>query len=86
MILISASLPGADPETMATSVAMPTERTLGRIAGINEITSMSLLGNTQVILRFDLNRVINGAARDVQAAINAAQSLATFRHAQPLSY
>ena len=75
VILISASLPGADPETMATSVAMPLERTLGRIAGVNEMTSMSSLGNTQVILQFDLNRDINGAARDVQAAINAAQSL-----------
>lgn len=54
---------------------MPLERTLGRIAGVNEMTSMSSLGNTQVILQFDLNRDINGAARDVQAAINAAQSL-----------
>ncbi|WP_454878554.1 multidrug efflux RND transporter permease subunit MdtC [Serratia inhibens] len=75
VISISASLPGADPETMASSVATPLERALGRIAGINEMTSMSSLGSTRVILQFDLNRDINGAARDVQAAINAAQSL-----------
>lgn len=72
---ISASLPGADPETMASSVATPLERALGRIAGVNEMTSMSSLGSTRVILQFDLDRDINGAARDVQAAINAAQSL-----------
>ncbi|ANS44198.1 multidrug efflux RND transporter permease subunit MdtC [Serratia inhibens] len=75
VISISASLPGADPETMASSVATPLERALGRIAGVNEMTSMSSLGSTRVILQFDLNRDINGAARDVQAAINAAQSL-----------
>ncbi|CAI1151252.1 Multidrug transporter MdtC [Serratia entomophila] len=75
VISISASLPGADPETMASSVATPLERALGRIAGINEMTSMSSLGSTRVILQFDLDRDINGAARDVQAAINAAQSL-----------
>lgn len=75
--MISALLPGADLETMATSVAMPLERILGRIARVNDnkMTSMSSLGNTQVILQFDLNRDINGAARDVQAAINAAQRL-----------
>nr|WP_233092376.1 multidrug efflux RND transporter permease subunit MdtC [Serratia odorifera] len=75
VIVISASLPGASPETMASSVATPLERALGRIAGVNEMTSMSSLGSTRVILQFDLDRDINGAARDVQAAINAAQSL-----------
>nr|WP_233169552.1 multidrug efflux RND transporter permease subunit MdtC [Serratia sp. ASV30] len=75
VILVSASLPGADPETMASSVATPLERALGRIAGVNEMTSTSSLGSTRVILQFDLDRDINGAARDVQAAINAAQSL-----------
>ncbi|HEJ9139110.1 multidrug efflux RND transporter permease subunit MdtC [Serratia marcescens] len=75
VISISASLPGASPETMASSVATPLERALSRIAGVNEMTSMSSLGSTRVILQFDLDRDINGAARDVQAAINAAQSL-----------
>ncbi|WP_260953811.1 multidrug efflux RND transporter permease subunit MdtC [Serratia marcescens] len=75
VISISASLPGASPETMASSVATPLERALGRIAGVNEMTSMSSLGSTRVILQFDLDRDINGAARDVQAAINAAQGL-----------
>ena len=75
VISISASLPGASPETMASSVATPLERALGRIAGVNEMTSMSSLGSTRVILQFDLSRDINGAARDVQAAINAAQNL-----------
>ncbi|MEG7437397.1 multidrug efflux RND transporter permease subunit MdtC [Serratia marcescens] len=75
VISISASLPGASPETMASSVATPLEQALGRIAGVNEMTSMSSLGSTRVILQFDLDRDINGAARDVQAAINAAQSL-----------
>ena len=75
VIMVSASLPGASPETMASSVATPLERALGRIAGVNEMTSMSSLGSTRVILQFDLDRDINGAARDVQAAINAAQSL-----------
>ena len=75
VISISAWLPGASPETMASSVATPLERALGRIAGVNEMTSMSSLGSTRVILQFDLSRDINGAARDVQAAINAAQSL-----------
>ncbi|MFN3067288.1 multidrug efflux RND transporter permease subunit MdtC [Serratia sp. J2] len=75
VISITATLPGADPETMASSVATPLERALGRIAGVNEMTSTSSLGSTRVILQFDLDRDINGAARDVQAAINAAQSL-----------
>ncbi|WP_077999659.1 multidrug efflux RND transporter permease subunit MdtC [Edwardsiella tarda] len=75
VIMVSASLPGASPETMAASVATPLERALGRIAGINEMTSSSSLGNTRIILQFDLDRDIDGAARDVQGALNAAQSL-----------
>ncbi|GAB3626056.1 multidrug transporter [Pandoraea terrae] len=74
-ISVSASLPGASPETMAASVATPLERALGRIAGVTEMTSNSSLGSTRVTLQFDLDRDINGAARDVQAAINAARSL-----------
>ncbi len=74
-ISVQASLPGASPETMAATVATPLERALGRIAGVTEITSSSSLGSTRVTLQFDLDRDINGAARDVQAAINAARSL-----------
>ncbi len=74
VISVSASMPGADPETMASSVAMPLEKALGRIAGVNEMTSSSSLGSTRITLQFDINRDINGAARDVQAALNAAQS------------
>ncbi|HWI15184.1 MAG TPA: efflux RND transporter permease subunit, partial [Burkholderiales bacterium] len=74
-ISVQASLPGASPETMAATVATPLERSLGRIAGITEMTSSSTLGNTRVTLQFDLNRDIDGAAREVQAAINAARSL-----------
>jgi multidrug efflux pump len=74
-ISVSASLAGASPETMASTVATPLERSLGRIAGVTEMTSSSSLGSTRVTLQFDLNRDINGAARDVQAAINAAHSL-----------
>jgi len=72
-ISVSAGLPGASPETMASSVATPLERQFGRIAGITEMTSSSSLGSTNVTLQFDLNRDINAAARDVQAAINAAR-------------
>jgi len=72
-IQVSAALPGADPETMATSVAAPLERQFGRIAGVTEMTSTSFRGSTAIVLQFDLNRNINGAARDVQAAINAAR-------------
>ncbi len=72
-ILVSAGLPGGDPETMATSVAAPLERQFGRIAGVTEMTSTSYRGSTSIVLQFDLNRNINGAARDVQAAINAAR-------------
>ena len=75
VIVISASLPGAAPEIMASSVATPLERSLGRISGVSEMTSTSSLGNTRIILVFDFDHDINGAARDVQAAINAAQSL-----------
>ena len=74
-ISVSASLPGASPDTMAATVATPLERVLGTIAGVNEITSRSSLGSTSVTLQFDLNRDINGAARDVQAAINSARTL-----------
>ncbi len=74
VISVGASLPGADPETMASAVATPLERQFARIAGVNEMTSTSGTGSTSVILQFDLNRDINGAARDVQAAINAARA------------
>src|SRR5476649_1020191 len=91
VISVTATLPGADPETMASSVATPLESTLGRIAGVNEMTSVSTLGSTRITLEFDFDRDINGAARDVQAAINAAQSLLpsgmpsrpTYRKANP---
>jgi multidrug efflux pump len=74
-IAVQTSLPGASPQTMAATVATPLERALGRIAGITEMTSMSSLGSTRITLQFDLDRNIDGAARDVQAAINAARSL-----------
>ena len=74
-IAVTANLPGATAETMAVSVATPLERSLGRIAGINEMTSSSSTGTTRITLQFDLNRDIDGASRDVQAAINAASSL-----------
>ncbi len=73
-IVVSANLPGASPETMAATVATPLERALGRIAGVTEITSSSSLGSTRVTLQFDLSRSIDGAAREVQAAINAARN------------
>ena len=73
-ISVGASLPGASPEIMASSVAAPLERQLGHIAGVTEMTSSSALGSTAVTLQFDLSRDINGAARDVQAAINAARA------------
>jgi len=72
-IQVSATLPGASPETMATSVAAPLERQFGRIAGVTEMTSTSSLGSTGIVLQFELSRNIDGAARDVQAAINAAR-------------
>ena len=73
-ININTSLPGASPETMASSVATPLERQFGRIAGVNEMTSSSTLGSTSITLQFDLARNIDAASRDVQAAINAARS------------
>jgi len=90
-ISVSASLPGASPETMATSVATPLERRLGVIAGVNEMTSSSGSGSTRINLQFDLNRKIDSAAREVQAAINASRadlpstlrSNPTYRKANP---
>src|SRR5512135_2822820 len=72
-ISVGASLPGASPETMASAVATPLERQFSRIASVTEMTSSSSLGSTSVTLQFDLNRNIDAAARDVQAAINAAR-------------
>ena len=73
-ITVAASLPGASPEIMASAVAAPLERQLGHIAGVAEMTSASYLGTTAITLQFDLSRNIDGAARDVQAAINAARA------------
>jgi multidrug efflux pump len=73
-ISVSASLPGASPEIMASAVATPLEREFGRIAGVDEMSAQSSLGQTSIALQFDLNRNIDAAARDVQAAINAARS------------
>src|SRR6185437_9715422 len=73
VISVNASIPGASPETMATSVATPLERYLGKIPSVNEITSTSSVGATRITLQFDLSRNIDGAARDVQAAINASR-------------
>jgi multidrug efflux pump len=91
VISVSASLPGASPDTMASSVATPLERRLGVIAGVNEMTSSSSNGSTRVTLQFDLNRNIDAAAREVQAAINASRadlpstlrSNPTYRKANP---
>ncbi len=93
VISVSASIPGASPETMATSVATPLERHLGTIAGVNEMTSSSSTGSTRVTLQFDLSRNIDGAAREVQAAINASRvdlpatlrSNPTYRKVNPAS-
>ncbi len=74
VIQVSASLPGASPETMASAVATPLERQFGRIAGVNQMTSTSQLGSTSIVLQFDLSRNIDAAGRDVQASINAARS------------
>src|SRR5215470_16991636 len=90
-ISVSATRPGADPETMAATVAAPLERRLGEIPGLTEMTSRSSLGSSRISLQFDLSRNIDGAARDVQAALNAAltdlpsdlQSLPTFRKSNP---
>src|SRR5476649_1151324 len=72
-ISVGAGLPGASPETMASAVATPLERQFGRIAGVTEMTSTSFLGSTSITLQFDLSRNVDAAARDVQAAINAAR-------------
>src|SRR6185503_4378100 len=74
VITVSASMAGASPETMASSVATPLERHLGTIADVTEMTSQSSVGNTNIVLQFGLSRDIDGAARDVQAAINAARA------------
>ena len=74
VISVGAQFPGADPETMASAIATPLERQFSRIAGINQMTSSSSMGSTSITMQFDLNRDVNGAARDVQAAINAARS------------
>ncbi|HWB31634.1 MAG TPA: efflux RND transporter permease subunit [Acidobacteriaceae bacterium] len=73
-ISVNAELPGADPETVASAIATPLERQFGRIAGINQMTSTSSIGSASIMLQFDLDRDVNGAARDVEAAINAARS------------
>ena len=90
-ISVTANRPGADPETMAATVAAPLERRLGEIPGVTEMTSRSSLGTTRITVQFDLNRNIDGAARDVQAALNAAltdlpgdlQSRPSFRKSNP---
>ena len=90
-IRVSASRPGADPAIMAATVAAPLERRLGEIPGVTEITSASSLGTTSITIQFDLDRSIDGAARDVQAALNAAltdlpgdlPTLPTFRKVNP---
>ncbi|MGE3541274.1 MAG: multidrug efflux RND transporter permease subunit [Candidatus Tectimicrobiota bacterium] len=90
-IQVRAALPGASPDIMASAVATPLERQFGRIAGLNEMTSVSYLGSTNISLQFDLSRNINAAARDVQAAINAARgqlpanlpSTPTYRKSNP---
>ena len=90
-IRVSATLPGADPETMAARVASPLERRLGEIPGVNELTSVNSTGSTRISVQFDLSRNIVGAAQDVQAAINAAAadlpadmpSLPSFRKSNP---
>src|SRR5438046_4398683 len=74
VVSVTASLPGASPEVMAATVATPLERALGRIAGVNEMTSSSSLGNARVTLQFELSKDINTAAREVQAAIQAART------------
>jgi multidrug efflux pump len=91
VIQVGASLPGADPQTMASAVATPLERQFGRISAVNQMTSTSQLGSTSIVLQFDLDRNIDAAGRDVQAAINAARgqlpanlpSNPTYRKANP---
>ena len=74
VIVVSANMPGASPEVMSNTVATPLERHLGAIADVTQMTSRSSVGTTQVVLQFDISRDIDGAARDVQAAINAAHA------------
>ncbi len=85
-LTVSASLPGADPETMAASVAQPLERQFAQLPGVNEITSTSVLGGTAITLQFDLSRNLDGAAGDVQAAINAAQGFLPKNLPSPPTY
>ncbi len=86
IIQVSASLPGADPATVASSVAAPLEKRLAQISGVSEITSVSTLGGASVTIQFDLNRNVDGAARDVQAAINAAATDLPFNLPSPPTY
>src|SRR5450432_4236302 len=86
MISVNASLPGADPETVASSLAAPLERRLSQISGVNEITSASTLGGCSVTIQFDLNRKVDGAARDVMAAINAAANELPINLPSPPTY
>jgi multidrug efflux pump subunit AcrB len=82
-IQVSASLPGGSPETMASSVATPLERRFGRIAGVTEITSTSSLSSTSITIQFDLDRDVDSAARDVQAAIDAAGGPRAWSRSRP---
>src|SRR5947208_8710615 len=86
MITVSAGLPGADPATVAATVAAPLERRLGQISGVSEITSVSTLGGTAISIQFSLDRNVDGAARDVQAAINAAAGDLPFNLPAPPTY
>ena len=86
MISIQTSLPGADPATIASTVAAPLERRLGQISGVSEITSVSTLGGTSITLQFNLDRTADRAARDVQAAINAAAGDLPFNLPAPPTY
>src|SRR2546430_8983656 len=82
----SASLPGADPATVASLLATPLERRLGQIAGVTEMTSVSTLGGCNVTVQFDLNRKVDDAAHDVQAAINAASTEFAINLPNPPTY
>src|SRR5438874_1631761 len=86
MITVSAALPGADPAAVAATVAAPLERRLGQISGVSEITSVSTLGGTAISIQFSLDRNVDGAARDVQAAINAAAGDLPFNLPAPPTY
>src|SRR6266853_1276000 len=86
MIQVSASLPGADPETVASSLAAPLERRLAQISNVSELTSVSTLGGASINIQFGLDRNIDGAARDVQAAINAAASELPLNLPNPPTY